>query len=906
VSPDNASVGNSAPHPAPDAPLRLLIVEDVPADAELEMYELRHAGVAATCRVVETAEDMAAAITAFRPDVILSDFALPHFDGLSALSLAQELAPATPFIFVSGTVGEEAAIRALRSGASDYVLKANLRRLPSAVERAVQDARSLAERRRTEAALAATRQRLQDVFASLPDVLWSASLPAQRIAFMSPACESVYGRRANEFETAADLFARVVHSADRDRVSVAWERALAGQVLDIECRIVRGDGTVRWINHRGHIVRDPKTGSERFDGLVRDITDAMHDRQRLARLAAIHGWLADINAAIVRIRQARDLMQEAVALVDRVGEVEGATATIFDADSSLVQFSVSSGTTPAPRSAGYESARQSAGNALIAKLTSDRRIWNDLATESGAPDRDELLARGIRSAAAFPLAIDGRTIGEIALYASQPMFFEPAVAGLLREVAGNLSLALHLISKQNEADYLALYDPLTGLPNRTLLQSRLRQFVAGARHGGGKLALILFNIERLRDVNMLGGQQAGDELLTIVANRLRAVAGDETRVARLAGDLFALIFTDLDDATALPGMIFGDGLGLQEVRHVVGDREIKVALRAGVGIYPTDGDDADALFRGAETALDEARVTRSRIAYCSAQIKAAMAHRLDVEHLISQALHQEWFVLHYQPKIDLATRRIRGVEALLRIADPAKGLIGPQEFIGVLEESRVIERVGRWAMEEALRAQARWRLRTGVCLPVAVNVSAVQLRSDRFVEQVADVLQRAGPDARLEIEITESVMIQDVDASLQVLRRLRALGVALALDDFGTGYSSLRYLSGMPLDTVKIDRSFITGLATSADDASIATAILSLAHSLNLEVVAEGVETEQQVDWLRANGCPVAQGYLLGRPMQEERFAEIWQADQKRIGPTMATSLPRGAQVALRTTRRKA
>jgi DNA-binding NtrC family response regulator len=169
----------------------LLIVEDVPADAELEMYELRRAGVAATCRVVETADDMAAAIADFRPDVILSDFALPHFDGLSALSLAQELVPATPFIFVSGTVGEEAAIRALRAGASDYVLKANLRRLPSAVERVIHDARSLAERRRTEAALAATRQRLQDVFASLPDVLWSASLPGQRIAFMSPACETV-------------------------------------------------------------------------------------------------------------------------------------------------------------------------------------------------------------------------------------------------------------------------------------------------------------------------------------------------------------------------------------------------------------------------------------------------------------------------------------------------------------------------------------------------------------------------------------------------------------------------------------------------------------------------------------------------------------------------------------------
>ena len=269
-------------------------------------------------------------------------------------------------------------------------------------------------------------------------------------------------------------------------------------------------------------------------------------------------------------------------------------------------------------------------------------------------------------------------------------------------------------------------------------------------------------------------------------------------------------------------------------------------------------------------------------------------------------MQHDRFILHYQPKIDLSTRRITGVEGLLRIDDPVQGLVGPQRFIGVLEDSRLIERVGRWVMEEALRAQSRWRLRSGLCPPVAVNVSAVQLRSDAFVELVSDVLKSAGPDARLEFEITESIMIADVDASVQVLRRLRALGVTIALDDFGTGYSSLRYLSGMPLDTVKIDRSFITDLTTSAENASIASAILSLAHSLDLEVVAEGVETEQQVDWLRAHGCPVGQGYLFSRPVSEPLFGELWQADQLRRTPLAAAPLPAGARLPVRTARRKA
>jgi diguanylate cyclase (GGDEF)-like protein/PAS domain S-box-containing protein len=875
--------------------MRLLIVEDVPADAELEMYELKRAGLAAACRIVETEEAMGAAISEFTPDVILSDFALPHFDGLSALAVARAMAPDTPFIFVSGTVGEEAAIRALRGGASDYVLKANLRRLPSAVERAIKDARSLAAppRRRTESALAATQERLREVFNSLPDVLWSTSLPQQRIEFISPACETVYGRRSSEFETAEKLFHDIVHADDRGRVGEAWSAALRGAAFDIDYRIIRPDGGIRWVNNRGRIVREARHDSERFDGLVRDITDAVRDRQRLARLAGIHGWLADMNGAIVRIRQARDLMQEAVALAARVHDIAGATGTMFDADSNLVQFSVQSGAARQsldPKSAWSQSVRQSAGSALAAKLAGERRIWNDLAEDLAAPDRDDLLAKGIRSAAAFALAIDGRTIGEIVIYSSQPGFFEPAVAGLLREVAGNLSLALHLISKQHEADYLALYDPLTGLPNRTLLQSRLRQFVASAARTSTKLALILFNVQRFRDVNMLGGQQAGDELLQVIANRLRAVAGDETRVARLAGDHFALIVNDLADATALPGLIFGNGLGLQEVRHVVNDREVVVVLQAGVAIYPADGVDADTVFRGAETALNEAQLSRSRIAYCSQQIKAAMAERLDVEHLISQALEHDRFILHYQAKVDLATRRISGVEGLLRICDPEHGLVGPQRFIGVLEESRLIERVGRWVMEEALRAQARWRHRTGACPPVAVNVSAMQLLADGFVDVVTDVLHRAGRDARLELEITESVMIHDVAATVQVLRRLRALGVSIALDDFGTGYSSLRYLSGMPLDAVKIDRSFVTGLVASAEDASIAIAILSLARSLGLEVIAEGVETEPQVKWLSAHGCPVAQGYLFSRPVSEAQFAQLWQRDQTAKAAAAARS----------------
>jgi diguanylate cyclase (GGDEF)-like protein len=418
-----------------------------------------------------------------------------------------------------------------------------------------------------------------------------------------------------------------------------------------------------------------------------------------------------------------------------------------------------------------------------------------------------------------------------------------------------------------------------------LLQSRLRQFVGVAEDTGEKLALVLFDIERFRDVNLLGGQQAGDELLRIVANRLRAIGGDETRVARLAGDHFALIVNGLADATTVPGLIFGDGMGLQEVRHMVAGREIKVALRAGVAIYPLDGTDADSIFRSAETALGEAHATGTRIAYCSEQIKAAIAERLAIEHCIKDALENDHFILHYQPTCELATGRIVGVEGLLRIAHPVDGIIPPQRFIGMLEESGQIERVGRWVMEEALRAQAFWRSLAGAAPRVAVNVSAVQLLQPGFVDTVASVLAAAGEHAQLELEITETVLIDDLARSVDTLRRLRELGVRIALDDFGTGYSSLRYLSAMPLDTVKIDRTFVTNVHTSPENAGIANAILALAETLHLDVVAEGVETQEQAAWLQAHGCTVAQGYLYSRPVSADHLAEQWMRSQARHHP---------------------
>jgi diguanylate cyclase (GGDEF)-like protein len=490
-------------------------------------------------------------------------------------------------------------------------------------------------------------------------------------------------------------------------------------------------------------------------------------------------------------------------------------------------------------------------------------------------------AHGLGSAVVLPLLVDGEVAGTLTLVAPETGFFDDEEMKLLQELAGDIAFALDHIGKSEKIEYLAYYDPLTGLANRTLFQERLNQFISTSARDEGTLAVLLFDIERFRAINETLGRTASDELLKQIAARTGGVVSNPSELARLGADHFACVvpgITGTEDVVRRVEdgykKVFGEPFQL-------GDTELRVSARSGIALYPDDGADADTLLRNAEAALKKAKSGGDKILFYARQMTERGAENLTLENKLQQALEKDEFVLHYQPKVDVETRRIVGVEALIRWQSAELGLVSPGKFIPLLEETGLILRVGTWALRRAALEHRRW-VELGLDAPrVAVNVSMVQLRQRGFVTAVEQAISEGVMPSGIDLEITESLVMQDIEANIQKLKDVRGLGLAIAIDDFGTGYSSLGYLAKLPVQTLKIDRSFITSMVHDADTLSLVRMIISLAHSLRLTVVAEGVETEEQVKMLRLLGCDAMQGYLFGKPVPFEAMTALLQTAQE-------------------------
>jgi diguanylate cyclase (GGDEF)-like protein/PAS domain S-box-containing protein len=866
---------------APDR-IRVLLAEDVPSDAELEVRELKRAGLRVEYRIVGDEDGFRRELRDFFPDVVLSDFSMPQFDGMAALSLARDEAPDVPFIFVSGTIGEEYAIRALKNGATDYVIKNNLVRLPAAVERAVAEAKARRERRRTEAELDIARERLTSIFTSLPDLLWSLDAASGEHIYVSPAAREIYGRSPDEFLANRNLWLELIHPDDLPAVRSAWEKVPHGGNFEFEYRIRHTNGSTRWINNRGRLVKGAAGAPDRIDGMVRDITERIEQTRKLARLQRIRDVVGALNAAIVRIHERQELFGEFCRIavsqgryvlariieIDRDGKARVASTT--EADPRLFQAVVDD----------YNRDPEGA-DSLIARVLRDGQaiISNSVANDERAGKRSELTRDGDYSLALLPIVADERLAGVMTLRAREPGSFDAEELRLLYELVSNISFALESMAKQEKLEYLALYDQLTGLPNRTFFTDRLTRAIEAARRNGGRLALMVFDLERFKAINDTFGRRAGDKVLRKVARRMRQAVSDESCIARLGGDQFAILLPAIQDATDVVRMLGDAAPHFLDAPVVAGGRDLRLAAKAGIALFPEDGGDADALFRNAEATLKKAKETGERYLFYAPQINARVADQVELEHRLRLAVERGEMFLHYQPKVEFSTRRIVGLEALLRWKGPDGSHMSPARFVPVLEQTGLILEVGRQALAAAGKTYREWQAR-GLNPPrIAVNVSAIQLRRPGFVEDVLGAIGDPRSDGGgVDIEVTESLLMSDIDESIRKLRTLRDHGLHIALDDFGTGFSSLSYLSKLPLDSLKIDRSFIHGMTERADDTSIVSTIIALAQGLRLKVVAEGVETEQQAHLLKLLRCDQMQGYLFSPPVPAERIEALLKA----------------------------
>ncbi|MDP2265373.1 MAG: EAL domain-containing protein, partial [Thiobacillus sp.] len=485
----------------------------------------------------------------------------------------------------------------------------------------------------------------------------------------------------------------------------------------------------------------------------------------------------------------------------------------------------------------------------------------------------EALQRGYRSVAVFPLLLGEQAVGVFVLYAPEADVFDAEEMLLLVEMAGDISFALDHLEKEARLDYLAYYDAVTGLPNRTLFLDRVDQKIGVARRDGKVFSVIMLDLNRFSSINETLGRQAGDDLLRQLTQRLQGMLGETDIFAHFSADYFG-IATRCEDASANIAHVLEQILSaIQDQPFLVGGQELRMSARAGVASYPADGQDIEALFHNAESALKKAKISGDKYLFYTPAFNALVAEKLSLENKLRRALEQEQLVLHYQPKVDLDSGQISGLEALMRWDDPENGLVPPLKFIPLLEETGMILEAGLWALEKAVADSLAWQAK-GLRSPrVAVNVSPIQLQQKDFVSMIARVVKGDRAVAgRLELEITESLIMQDIEANIEKLQAIREMGVDVAIDDFGTGYSSLSYIAKLPVSALKIDRAFIMNMASNADDLSIVSTIISLAHSLKMRVVAEGVETGEQARLLRVLKCDEIQGFLFSPGVPAEQI----------------------------------
>ena len=779
--------------------------------------------------------------TGYNPDELRGQSALTFFPDHER----ERVAAAMGMAYARGTMEIEADFRRA-DGASipHHWTAAPLHDRNGAVIGLTGVGRDIGARRAAEAALRASEATLRAAQRIAGLGSWETDL-ATGMTTWSDEMYRLFGTEPGAFIPTLEAFLPLIHPADRARVQ-QW---ISGGAPDeaLTHRLLRPDGEERTVQGQFEVMNDAAGRPARVIGTLLDITARVRAEGAL-RASETH------HRAIV------DTAFDAIVTMDAAG----------------VLHSFNPG---AERIFGWV-ADEVVGGPLTALMPQRFRAAH--ATGLGrymATGRARILGRVIelagqhRDGREFPLELSIAAIGD----GDQRLF-----TGILRDVGERKAF-------EEQLRHQAFHDPLTTLPNRTLLLERLEHALAQTPRGGARPALLLLDLDGFKVINDSLGHAAGDRLLIAVAERLTATLRPGDTIARLGGDEFAVLLdtADVHEATGIAARL----LGALAAPLALDERQLVIAASLGIALATDDDAQPDDLLRDADLALYRAKDGgRASYAVYDASLHAAVNARLALEAELRQALTSEEFVLYYQPKVDLATGRLAGVEALVRWHHPTRGLVPPNDFIPLAEETGLIVPLGRWVLTEACHQARAWSAgrSAGPPLTMSVNLSARQFRQPDLVGDIARILCDTDVDpALIQLEITEGVLMEDAAATLGLLERLRGLGVALAIDDFGTGYSSLAYLKRFPIDVLKVDKAFVTGLGRDPSNGAITTAVIGLAHALGLTVTAEGVETAGEMAQLRSLGCELGQGYYFARPMPAAALAALL-ADER--GGIMAHS----------------
>lgn len=744
------------------------------------------------------------------------------------------------------------------------------RRTQQSLQVSEREQRQLAQNLKTEQARLVAAQRIAKVGS------WETDLVTMAVIW-SDETYRIFETHPARFHPTHHGFLELVHPEDRATVDKVF---FSSQEQRAECaiehRVLLPDGRIKFVDENWQIFFDDTGKPARAIGTCQDITERKQSEARIKYLNRVYAVLSGINTLIVRARDYQELLDEACQIATEAGGFRMSMIVIVDKDTKMPVAITSKGKNAKLLKNIKDVLSSSEGmkNTIVSKAIRNKQavISNDIKIDQRLLFGKAYSEAGVNSMVVLPLIISGNAIGVIALYATEIEFFHDDEMKLLTELADDIAYAIDHIDKQERLNYLAYYDPLTGLANRNLFLERVGKLIRTPVRDGQRFAIGLIDLERFKNINDSLGRPAGDSLLKQVAGWLMRFAHDAKLLARIDADHFAFLVPEIKVEGNLTGLF--DKVAQTFLAHPfrVGNTELRLAAKTGIALFPDDGTDAETVFRNAEAALKIAKKNGDRYLFHNKEMTKAVAVKLTLENQLRQAIDNEEFVLHYQPKMNLASGKVTGAEALIRWNDPRTGLVPPGKFIPVLEETGMIYDVGRWALRKAIEDYLRWRAAGLDAVRIAVNVSSLQLRNPGFV---AEIERKIGIGAHaaegLELEITESMIMEDVKRNVATLRAIQELGVHIAIDDFGTGFSSLSYLAKLPLNTLKIDRSFVIEMDTPEGLALVST-IINLAHALKLNVIAEGVEIEEQSRLLHLLNCNEMQGFLFSKPVPADVF----------------------------------
>lgn len=818
-------------------PTTILLVEDEPTDAALIQHALTDSGMP-LFRVVWVTH-LAEAIRRLDSEafaIVLLDLSLPDSPGLNAFDQILVAAPSALILVLSGATDEETAQQAMTRGAHDHLSKRHVDAywLPRAL-------RYVIERKATRDALQTSEARFRAMSDASPLGIF-VSDAAGDCVYTNAAYQAISGLSLEQ--TLGTNWGAGVHPEDRKRVLAEWHEAACAQTpFQSEFRFLQDDARIVWTR----VNSAPMNEGKKSFGLVQTVEN-ISDRKaaEFVLRVAEEALFVEKERAQVTLNSIGDAVLTS-DLMGNVGYLNAAAEAMTgwsreDASGRPVSeiFNIVNGLT-----------RAAMTNPMLRAIEEDRTV--ELAQDCVLIRRDESEI-AIEDSAAPIHNRDGRVTGAVIVF---------------RDVSASRAMTL-------EMAHLAQHDFLTGLPNRLLLTERFVHAMGLAQRHRKQVGLLYLDLDNFKHINDSLGHAVGDQLLQSVANRLVMGVRLTDTVCRQGGDEFVILLSEIEhpQATARVAEILRSELALP---HLIDGHELHVSLSIGISVFPDDGTDVDTLMQNADTAMYHAKASgRDNYQFFKAEMNARAVHRLLVESSLRRALKHEEFLLHYQPQFDLESGEITGAEALIRWQDPDLGLVSPSQFIPIAEECGLIVPIGQWVLREACGQVRAW-LDAGLdAVPVAVNISAVEFRHEAFLGNVAKILRQTGLAPHyLELELTENMLMHDAESSATVLVALRAMGVTLAIDDFGIGYSSLGYLKRFPIDTLKIDQSFVRDIETEAGDGAIVSAIIGMGKSLRQRVIAEGVESAEQLAFLRDRQCDEGQGFHFSHPLPAADFARL-------------------------------